>query len=136
MPVPHTRIERYLALPRPMGNYQDLHVWQKSVDLVADIYSATKSFPDDERFELRKQMRRAAVSISSNIAEGQGRSTRKDYRNFVLLARGSLLELETQVVICGRVGYIAGDECERLKGKTREIGRMINGLVRYLTPDA
>ena len=119
-----------------MGNYSELKVWQKSVDLVGDIYSATTALPDDEKFELRRQMRSAAVSVASNLAEGQGRSTRKDYRNFVLLARGSLLELETQVVICGRVGYMAANECERLKEKTREIGRMINGLLRYLTPDA
>ena len=116
--------------------YQDLIAWQKAKAFATEIYRVTEPFPKAEIYGLTSQLRRAAVSVASNIAEGQGRSTRKDYRNFVLLARGSLLELETQVVICGRVGYIAGDECERLKGKTREIGRMINGLVRYLTPDA
>jgi four helix bundle protein len=119
-----------------MGSYRELKVWQKSIDLVADVYAAIKTLPDEEKFDLWRQMRRAAVSISSNIAEGQGRSTSKDYRNFLIHARGSLLELETQVVICGRLGYIAANECQRLRAKTQEIGRMLNGLLRYLTPDA
>ena len=119
-----------------MGDYHQLDVWKKSVDLVVDVYSSTKVLPKDEVLGLRLQMRRAAVSISSNIAEGQGRSTSKDYRSFIFRARGSLLELETQVVICERLSYIAAEECERLHARTREIGRMLNGLLRYLAPDA
>lgn len=119
-----------------MGNYHELEVWQKSVDLAVAVYAATRIFPDDEKFGIRIQMRRAAVSISSKIAEGQGRSTVKDYRSYVVRARGSVLELETQVVICERLSYIAAEECERLRARTREIDRMLNGLLRYLTPDA
>jgi four helix bundle protein len=119
-----------------MGDYHTLQVWRKSIDLVTEVYSSTRVFPKDEIFGLRLQMRRAAVSVCSNIAEGQGRFTMKDYRNFIVHARGSLLELETQVVICERLGYIAVDRCESLQTRTREVGKMLNGLLRYLTPDA
>lgn len=81
-------------------------------------------------------MRRAAVSIPCNIAEGQGRSTKKDYRHFVLQARGSLLELETQIAIAERLEFMAAGLCETLRTSTRQIGKMLNGLLRYLTPDA
>jgi len=118
-----------------MGNYNELAVWQKSVDLVVQVYEATKVFPGDEEFGLRLQMRRAAVSIPCNVAEGQGRSTSKDYRRFVIQARGSLLELETQFVICERLQFLDNAKCKELRTKTAEIGRMLNGLLRYLTPD-
>jgi len=119
-----------------MGNYNELSVWQKSVDLVVQIYAATTKFPSDEVFGLRLQMRRAAVSIPSNIAEGQGRSTSKDYRRFILHARGSLLELETQIVISERLNLVSSEICVELRERTREIGRMPNGLLRYLGPSA
>jgi four helix bundle protein len=124
------------AASSPMGDYHKLQVWQKSIDLVTEVYSSTRVFPDDEVFGLRLQMRRAAVSVCSNIAEGQGRFTAKDYRNFIVHARGSLLELETQVVICERLGYIAVERCNSLKSRTREVGKMLNGLLKYLTSEA
>jgi four helix bundle protein len=119
-----------------MGNYNELKVWNKSVDLAIDVYRATAHFPKDEIFGLRMQMRRAAVSVPSNLAEGAGRSTPKDYRRFVLQARGSILELETQVVISERLEFIDAQKCAALRNATGEIGRMLNGLLRYLTPDA
>ncbi len=119
-----------------MGNYNELAVWRKSVELVVQVYEATKVFPEDELFGLRLQMRRAAVSIPCNVAEGQGRSTSKDYRRFVIQARGSLLELETQFVICERLQFLDSVKCTEFRTKTAEIGRMLNGQLRYLTPDA
>ena|SRR6266571_3262333 len=98
-----------------MGNYNELNVWKKSVDLAIEVYRATVGFPEDEIFGLRLQMRRAAVSIPSNLAEGAGRSTSKDYRRFVLQARGSLLELETQVMISERLEFIDAKKCAQLK---------------------
>jgi four helix bundle protein len=119
-----------------MGNYKQLSVWQKSIELVVSVYTATAKLPKDEVFGLRLQMRRAAVSIPCNIAEGQGRSSAKDYRRFILQARGSLLELETQIVICERLQCMETKRCNELRTETAEIGRMLNGLLRYLTPDA
>jgi four helix bundle protein len=119
-----------------MGNYNELKVWNKSVDLAIGVYRATADFPKDEIFGLRMQMRRAAVSVPSNLAEGAGRSTTKDYRHFVLQARGSLLELETQIVISARLEFINAETSATLKNATAEIGKMLNGLLRYLTPDA
>ncbi|RPI59311.1 MAG: four helix bundle protein, partial [Planctomycetaceae bacterium] len=79
---------------RPIRSYKDLQVWQKSMELAGQIYEATQKFPADERFGLTSQLRRAAVSVPSNIAEGYGRGTRKDYKRFLQVARGSLYELE------------------------------------------
>lgn len=122
--------------PHITGNFNELHVWQKSIDLVVDVYSATMFFPKDEIFGLRLQIRRAAVSIPSNLAEGQGRSTENDYRRFVLNVRGSLLEIQTQIVICERLEYFDEEQTTNLGTKADEIGRMLNGLLRYLTPNA
>ena|SRR5437660_2961995 len=119
-----------------MGNYNQLKVWRKSVDLAIDVYRATADYPQDETFGLRLQMRRAAVSIPSNLAEGSGRSTPKDYRHFVLQARGSLLELETQIVISQELEFLDTVKSDALKGRTAEIGKMLNGLLQYLTPGA
>jgi four helix bundle protein len=119
-----------------VGNYTELLVWQKAIDLVMAVYAATSGFPKDEVFGLRMQMRRAAVSIPCNIAEGQGRETNRDYRYFLVQARGSLLELETQIVICERLKCVDAPAAAGLKDHTANIGRMLNGLLRYLTPDA
>jgi four helix bundle protein len=101
-----------------------------------EVYRVTTALPKEELFGLRSQMRRAAVSVPCNIAEGEGRLTPKDYRRFVLQARGSLLELETEIVICERLCYLSAKVVADLRRKTGEIGRMLNGLLRYLTPDA
>lgn len=112
------------------SSYRDLLVWQKARGLAKDIYVLTRSFPRHETFGLVSQMRRSALSIACNIAEGQGRWTRPDYRHFLLMARGSAFELETQIIIAADIGYI-GDS-DALIERTSEIARMLNGLLRYL----
>lgn len=88
-----------------VNSYKDLIVWQKSIDLVLEIYKLTNKFPKSETYGLVSQMRRSAVSIPSNIAEGRGRSTRKDYRNFLVIAYGSGAELETQIIISKKLSF-------------------------------
>jgi len=114
------------------SGYRDLLVWQKARVLAKDIYVLTRSFPREETFALVQQMRRAAVSILCNIAEGRGRRTRPDYRHFVLMARGSAFELETQIIIASDIGYVAEATAEPLAQRTAEIARMLSGLVRYI----
>jgi four helix bundle protein len=113
-------------------SYRDLVVWQKAVALVTEVYRITKEFPKDEVFGLISQMRRSAISISSNIAEGHGRASRKEYVYFLSNARGSLLELETQVTIAQNLTYINEPITTRLLTLTAEIGRIINGLMSAL----
>jgi four helix bundle protein len=102
--------------------YRDLIAWQKSTRLALDIYRSTQAFPKDELYGLTSQMRRAAVSIASNIAEGKGRFSRKEFVQFLYRARGSLLELETQLFIAGELGYVdqaAGKRNQRPDRRTR-----------------
>lgn len=118
-------------------SYRDLIVWQKGVDLVAEIYPLTESFPKSQMFSLALQIQKAAVSVPSNIAEGQGRSTTKDYLNFLHIARGSLQELETQLFIAHRLKYTSEAVRDAALAKTMEIGRLLNGLIRSLaSPNA
>lgn len=95
-------------------NYQDLVVWQKSVELVSAVYVITKAFPRDEIYGLTSQLRRAAVSIPSNIAEGQGRATRGEFRQFLCHARGSLYEVQTQIHIARRPGYMEDESATEI----------------------
>src|SRR5512136_1860465 len=95
-------------------SYTDLMAWQKAVDLVEEVYRVTGHFPKEELYGLTSQMRRAAVSIPSNIAEGQGRNSRGEFCQFLGHAKGSLFELETQVVIAARLGYLSQQEESRL----------------------
>ncbi|NNM80672.1 MAG: four helix bundle protein [Gallionella sp.] len=113
-------------------NYSELVVWQKAMDLVTDIYQVTASFPNEERFELASQSRRAAVSIPSNIAEGHGRKTTGAYLNHISIAYGSLMELETQIQIALRLNLINAEKTSSLLDKTTEIGNMLNGLKKSL----
>ncbi len=99
-----------------LKHYQQLIAWQKAIALVTEIYSATKSFPSDEIYGLTSQLRRAAVSVPSNIAEGQGRATRGEFVQFLCHARGSLYEVETQIVIATNLRYIAPDRRDRALG--------------------
>jgi four helix bundle protein len=114
-------------------SYKDLVAWQKSMDLVTAIYRATSVFPKDELFGLTSQVRRAAVSIPSNIAEGQGRLSEKEFRYFLGQARGSLMEVETQIQIAENLGYLAKDETRKLLATCSEVGRIINGLLASVT---
>ena len=113
-------------------SYEDLRVRTLGVDLTAAVYRTTEDFPRHEQFGLTSQLRRAAVSIPSNIAEGWGRGSRADYRRFVLQARGSLYEVETQLVIAHRLGYLEAQEARALRAETQALSRQLHGLVRAL----
>lgn len=110
------------------SDHEKLLVWQKSMVLVTDIYQISQKFPKEEMYGLTSQIRRSAVSVPSNIAEGKGWHTNNEFRQFLVQARGSLLELETQVQIAGNLGYLKPQKVEELKAKTVEIGKMLNGL--------
>lgn len=112
------------------SNYRNLIVWQKARELARLIYGETSHFPRGEMFGLTSQMRRAAISILSNIAEGDGRYSRKEGRRFLLIARGSAMELETLVIIAGDLGYLTADSKENLENRSLEICRMLNGLLK------
>ncbi len=113
-------------------NYRDLIVWQKAMDLVILVYQFTDSFPQKEVFGLTNQVRRAAVSIPSNIAEGQGRNSNRDFRHFLSIARGSLQEVETQLELARRLGYLREDDLINISEVSCEVARLINGLSRAL----
>ena len=110
-------------------SYRDLIAWQKSMKLVIDIYSATRAFPASEIYGLSSQLRRAAVSVPSNIAEGQARFSQKEFHRFLSQARGSLVEIETQLLIARELKYLAPPEVARLMAATDELGRILNGLL-------
>jgi len=112
--------------------YKDLKAWRKSVELVLEVYRATQRFPKCELYGLTSQMRRAAVSIPSNIAEGKGRSTDREFALFLCHARGSLLELETQWLVAEQLGYLAEKDAKRIEELTVETGRILNGLIKAL----
>ena len=116
----------------PVRCYRDLVAWQRSIELVTEIYLSTRSFPDNERFGLTAQIRRAAVSIPSNIAEGQGRCTTGEFRQFLGHARGSLWEVETQLVIARNLGFLHKQTDRVLFERVAEIGRILNGLINSL----
>ena len=115
-----------------MKSHKDLLVWQKSVDMVTRVYSVTNGWPKEEIYGLTSQIRRAAVSIPSNIAEGAGRTGKKEFSHFLSIAMGSLAEVETQIVIAQRLGYIL-DVSDLDKG-LQEIRRMLIGLNKSLEP--
>jgi four helix bundle protein len=114
------------------SSYRDLKVWQKSIDLAEEVYRLTSSFPVSEVYGLTSQMRRATVSISSNIAEGWGRRSRKEYDRFVQMAQGSNDELQTQLVIAGRLGFCKSEQLKEVDVRCDEIGKMLTGLYRFL----
>ena len=116
----------------PVRSYRDLIVWQKAIELVTEVYRATKNLPHAERFGLTSQLRRAAVSVPSNVAEGQGRQSTGEFKQFLGHARGSLLEVETQIFIAGNLGYLSQEQCKRLHQRTEELGRILNGLLSSL----
>jgi four helix bundle protein len=113
-------------------HFKDLIAWQKAMDLVEGIYRLSEAFPPRENYGLSNQLRRAAVSVASNIAEGQARYSKKEFRHFLRAARGSLAEIETQVLIAHRVGYINQDSSGRCIGHVKEVGRILAGLISSL----
>ncbi|MBI3477915.1 MAG: four helix bundle protein [Acidobacteria bacterium] len=110
-------------------NYRDLIAWQKAKALALEIYCCTRKFPKDEMYGLTSQMRRAAVSIPSNIAEGKGRHSPKELVQFLFHARGSLLELDTQLSIAHELDYVDEPTFIHLDGMIDEVGRILNGLI-------
>ena len=122
---------------KTVRNYRGLLVWQNGIALVKGIYLATKQFPSDERFGLTNQMRRAAVSIPSNIAEGHARQHRKEFRQFLHITLGSLAELDTQLIVARDLEYISDEEVAGLGDKLTELRKMTCGLIAKLpvTPD-
>lgn len=116
------------------GTYTDLEVWQAAMDLAEDIYRLTKTFPKEETYALTIQLRRAAVSVPSNIAEGKGRSSDKELAQFLCHSRGSLFEIETQINLAGRVGYLDAQSAEGILRKTACVGQLLNGLLRAFRP--
>lgn len=112
--------------------FRDLLVWQKSMALATAIYRATECFPKSEIYGLTSQMRRAAISIPSNLAEGCARSSRKDFRQFVLIAKGSNYELQTQLMLALELGYGNPIELGQVQDAVAEVAKMLNGLSDFL----
>jgi len=113
-------------------SYQDLHVWERSIGWVEQIYRASSAWPADERFGLTSQVRRASVSVPANIAEGAGRRTTGEFLQFIGIARGSLGEVETLLIISERLGYTPSHAIKPLLQEASEIGRMLSGLANSL----
>ena len=111
--------------------YRDLDVWKKARSLVKEVYLVTRSFPKDEMYGLMSQMRRCAVSIPSNIAEGYGRQFKKETIQFLHIARGSLFELETQLFIASDLSYIDEECLEKLLMQLDDCKKLLNGLIKY-----
>jgi S23 ribosomal protein. len=120
--------------PRPAASHRDLIVWQKAMDLAEEVYRASGGLPASERFGLVHQMRTAAVSIASNIAEGKGRNQPRDYARFLAMARGSARELDTHLGIARRLKYLRDDSPAVAEQLLDEVGRMLTALMRRLTP--
>lgn len=118
-----------------LKSYRDLEVWQRGIDLVAAIYRLTEAFPKEERYGLTSQLRRAAVSVPANIAEGYARPHRGDYLHHLSVARGSLAELETHLVISVRLEIVQRESIAEVWNLSQEVGKMLTKLVRSLERD-
>ncbi|OIP30031.1 MAG: four helix bundle protein [Deltaproteobacteria bacterium CG_4_8_14_3_um_filter_43_13] len=112
--------------------HKKLDVWKLAIELVLDVYGVIKTFPMEEKYNLTDQLRRAVVGIPSNIAEGAARNTKKEFANFLYIAQGSLSELDTQLEIAFKLGYIKSNDFENLELKMDRIGKMISGLIKAL----
>ena len=115
------------------NSYTDLKVWKKALELSIQVYHLTASFPREELYGLTSQMRRASVSIASNIAEGSARGTRREFRQFVKLSAGSNCELQTQLMIARELGFGNRDAAVRIDQLSNEVGRMLTALSKYLS---
>ncbi len=115
-----------------MAGYRELKVWQLGVDLAIDVYRLTNDFPKSELYSLTSQLRRAAVSIPSNIAEGHARKTQREMQRFANIAKGSLAELETQLIIAGKLGFVSDETLKRMMLTTEQESRMLSGLLKSL----
>jgi four helix bundle protein len=117
---------------RKISSYRQLEIWQKSLGLVTEIYEISSTFPKGEIFGLTSQIRRAAISVPANIAEGWGRKLTKEFIHFLRIARGSLLEFETHLMIAQNLGYIEAQLLDEMLAKSEEINKMVNGLISSL----
>ncbi|MDR0310134.1 MAG: four helix bundle protein [Acidobacteriota bacterium] len=115
--------------------YRELIVWQKAMSLVKEIYCLTTKLPKEELYGLSSQVRRAAISIPSNIAEGQARNSTKEFTKFLSIARGSKAELQTQLLICVEIGYLSEADINTAMGLSEEVGKMLSSLIQKLTTD-
>ena len=118
------------------GSFRDLRVWQQAIELAIAVYRTTGAFPKHELYGLAQQMRRAAVSIGSNIAEGKGRRSDKEFPQLLFHARGSLLELETQILIAHKLEYLSGKQWDELQTQATQVGRSLSGLLNSLLVSA
>ena len=116
-----------------MNSYRDLIVWQKSMDLVKKVYLLTTQFPKDELYSLTSQVKRSAVSVASNIAEGYGRQHKREYIHFLQISRGSLFELQTQLEIAVMVGYLNTEQLAEVIGIGVEVEKMLNSLINKVS---
>ena len=116
----------------PVRSYRELIAWQKAMDFVEEVYRMTRGFPKEELYGITSQVRRAAISIPSNIAEGQGRQTTGEFRQFLGQARGSLCETETQILLSERLGYLDRETAIVVIEQASEVGRILNGLLSSL----
>ena len=115
------------------SEFRELIVWQKAMTMTVDVYKLVKCLPREETYSLADQMRRAAVSIPSNIAEGQGRVTSKEFIRFLSMARGSLWELSTQLELCERLNYLEKTQTTAVQNQITEIAKMLNALANAIT---
>jgi len=121
-----------MGTPMTVRSFRDLEVWQKAMELVTLVYRYSSCFPREETYGLTNQIRRAAVSVPSNIAEGQGRRTTKEFLNFLSMARGSLMEVQTQTEIAGRLQFLRAEPAEELLQVATSVCRLLNGLMNAL----
>ena len=115
-----------------LQNYRQLIVWQKAMELAEKVYRATAGYPKEELYGLASHTRKSAVSVPSNIAEGQGRKSPSEFSRFLKIAHGSLLETETQILLAGRLDYLGGQATSELLDLATEVGRLIHGLTRAI----
>jgi len=119
-----------------MKSYRDLVAWQKGMELVGMVYHLTRGLPKEEQFGLTSQLRRAAVSVPSNIAEGQSRFSKPEFSRFLMMARGSISEIETQLLICVQLAYLQSESITPALELATECGKIVNGLRESLKADA
>lgn len=116
-----------------VSSYQELEVWKKAIKLVTEIYKETQNFPKEEIYALTSQIRKAAISVPANIAEGWGRNMTKEYIQFLRISRGSLIELETHLIISNNLNYITNQSLEIILKRTQEVNKMLNAMINSLS---
>jgi four helix bundle protein len=112
------------------SSFRDLRVWQQAIELALSVYRTSEKFPKHEVYGLSQQMRRAAVSVASNIAEGKGHRSDKEFRHFLFHARGSLMELETQILLAGKLQYLSVNQTTLAQNMATQVGRSLSGLIK------